>query len=85
MTERQRGVHDTAPQTVTCCVRAVRVISYRTWCGEPVLPGWFVVVQGLQHDVHGECKHAGQEDVEDYIEEKNKTCRQREERVVSAV
>lgn len=44
-----------------------------------------MVVQGLQHDIHGECKQASQEDVENYIEEKNKTCRQREKRVVSAV
>lgn len=47
--------------------------NHHAWCGEPILPGGFVVVQGLQHDVHGECKQAGQEDVENYIEEKNKT------------
>lgn len=59
-------------------VRVLCVISYCTWCGEPVLPGWFMIIQGLQHDIHGECKQAGQEDVENYIEEKNKTCRQKE-------
>lgn len=37
-----------------------------------------MIIQGLQHDIHGECKQAGQEDVENYIEEKNKTCRQKE-------
>lgn len=67
------------------CVHAVCLISYCTWCGKPVLPSWFVVVQGLQHDIHGECKQASQEDVENYIEEKNKPCRQREERVVLGV
>lgn len=40
------------------------LLRYRTWCGEPVLPGWFVVVQSLQHDVHGERKQSGQEGVE---------------------
>lgn len=84
MTERQQGVQDTVARAVTC-VPAVCLISYCTWCGEPVLPSWFVVVQGLQHDIHGECKQAAQEDVEDYIEEKNKTCRQREKRVASTV
>lgn len=44
-----------------------------------------MVVQGLQHDIHGECKQAGQEDVENYIEEKNKPCREREETAVSTV
>lgn len=75
--ERQQGFHDTAPQAMTC-VCTICIVSYCTWCGEPVLPGWFVVVQSLQHDIHGECKQAGQEDVENYIEEKNQTCRQRE-------
>lgn len=39
-----------------------------------------MVVQGLQHYIHGESKQASQEDVENYIEEKDKTCRQRETR-----
>ncbi len=84
MTERQTGVQIIAAQTVTR-VHAVSIISYCTWRGEPVLPGRFVFVQSLQHDIHGECKQAAQEDVENYIEEKNKTCRQGEKRVVSTV
>lgn len=47
--------------------------NHHAWSREPVLPSGFMVVQSLQHDVHGECKQAGQEDVENYIEEKNKT------------
>ena len=82
MTERKQGVCDAVAQTVAR-VHAVCVFSCCTWCGEPVLPGWFVVIQSLQHDIHGKCKQASQEDVENYIEEKNETCRQREERVVS--
>lgn len=42
-----------------------------------------MVVQGLQHDIHGERKQAAQEDVENYIEEKYKACRQKEKGVVS--
>lgn len=58
---------------ITCC----------TWRGEPVLPGRFVIVQSLQHDIHGEHKQAGQEGVERYIEEKNQACGQRGKRVGS--
>lgn len=58
---------------ITCC----------TWRGEPVLPGRFVIVQSLQHDIHGEHKHAGQEGVERYVEEKNQACGQRGKRVGS--
>lgn len=82
--ERQQGVHNNAAWTVSCG-HAVCVISYCTWSGEPVLPGRLVVVQGLQHDIHGECKQAGQEDVENYIEENNKTCSQEKKRVGSTV
>lgn len=64
------------------CVRAVCVLSCSTWCGETVLPGGLVVVQRLKHDVHGECKEASQENVENYIKEENKTCRDRQERVL---
>lgn len=55
-----------------------RLVRGFTWSGEPVLPGGFVVVQRLQHNVHGECEQAGQEDVEHYIEEKDETCGQTE-------
>lgn len=46
-----------------------------TWCRKAVLPGGFVVIQGLQHDVHGESKKARQEEVENYIEEDDETYR----------
>ena len=49
-----------------------------TWCGESILPGGFVVVQGLQHHVHGERKHTGQEDVEHKVEEEDETCEVKE-------
>lgn len=60
-----------------------RLITCRTWRGEPVLPGRFVIVQSLQHDIHGEHKQAGQEGVERYIEEENQACGQRGKRVGS--
>lgn len=36
----------------------IGVVVYNTWCAKPVLPGGFVVIQGLQHDIHGEAEHA---------------------------
>lgn len=62
---------------------ALRLIRRCTWRGQPVLPRWLVIVQSLQHDIHGEHKQAGQEGVEGYIEEKNEACGERGERVVS--
>lgn len=47
---------------------ALCLIRYCTWRGEPVLPRGFVIIQRLQHDIHGEDKQAGQEGVERYIE-----------------
>lgn len=44
-----------------------------------------MVVQSLQHNIHGECEQAGQEDVENKIEEEDKTCGQMERTVVSVV
>lgn len=76
-----RGVQDNVARSLACVCHALCLVGYRTWCGESVLPSRFVVVQGLQHDIHGESKQASQENVEDYIEEKNKTCRQRRRRV----
>lgn len=44
-----------------------------TWCGKAVLPSGFVVIQGLQHDVHGKSKQAPQEEVENYVEQNDET------------
>lgn len=38
-----------------------------------------MVVQGLQHDIHGESKQASKEDVENQIEEKDESCREKRE------
>ena len=38
-----------------------------------------MVVQGLQHHVHGERKHTGQEDVEDEVEEEDETWEEEKE------
>lgn len=78
---RQQGVQDNVAWSLACVCQALCLVGYRTWCGESVLPSRFVVIQGLQHDIHGESKQATQENVEDYIEEKDKTCGQRGRRV----
>lgn len=46
-----------------------------TWTGDAVPVPRHVVVQREQHHPHGEGEHAGQEAVEDQVEEQDEGCR----------